>query len=783
MSPIEAEATCLDEIDLAIERRRITIEGRVQGVGFRPFVYRLALRLHLTGWVANGPAGVVLEVQGEPKAIDSFLRDLRNHTPASARIDSIHHDAIGLIDDTGFAVRPSLHAGEQHPVDLVDRVTCADCQDDIRDPTNRRYRYPFTTCAACGPRYSIVDALPYDRARTAMAGFTMCAACRLEYENPADRRFHAETQACPDCGPSLVYQDGDGVNLATCNDALDAAAADLTAGRIVALKGLGGFQLLVDARNEDAVARLRQKKRRPEKPFALMVRDLDQASELAELSLEERNMLASPAGPILILERLIEGTATASAPSVAPTLPWLGLMLPTTPLHHLLLDQLGFPIVATSGNVAGEPMAIEIEDARQRLGAIAERFLTHDRPIRRPLDDSVQHLIAGHPVTLRLGRGLAPLTVTRNGTDQNMLALGGQEKAAVAIASRQGTVLGPHIGDLDAPATRTAHERSASDLRRTQRIEPDFVVCDKHPDYASTRLAERIGMPVKKIQHHAAHVFSCMADNDLAPPLLGFAFDGTGYGEDGVIWGGEAILVTEDTWHRVASFRPFTLPGSEMAIREPRRTAIALLLDTFGENVFRDMSMLMPIKSRRASDLAVLKRMIETGLNTPRTSSLGRLFDGVAAIIGLCQITTYSGQGATELEGHTSRAATSLTGAYLFDVSDDGAHLMVDWRPAIRALVDDIRKKRDVGEMATAFHNGIADVMVEIAKRVGQSRIVLSGGCFQNRYLTERAKDRLEATGFTVHLHRNVPPNDGGLAVGQIACAAFKRKRETPSCA
>ena len=780
MSPIEAEAACLDEIDVRVERWRITVEGRVQGVGFRPFIYRLARARDLTGWVANGPEGVVLEVQGEPQAIASFQSDLRTLAPASARIDHMHHEASRLIDDTGFVVRPSLHVGEQHPVDLVDRVTCAGCLDDIRDPANRRYRYPFTTCTACGPRYSIIDALPYDRARTSMAGFTMCAACRAEYENPADRRFHAETQACPDCGPSLTYQDRDGANLATCDDAIEAAAADLTAGLIVAVKGLGGFQLLVDARNEDAVARLRQRKRRPEKPLALMVRDLDQASELAELCLEEREMLASPAGPILILERRSEGPATASAPSVASTLPWLGIMLPTTPLHHLLLDQLGFPIIATSGNVAGEPMAIEIEDARQRLGAIADRFLTHDRPIRRPLDDSVQRSVAGQPLTLRLARGLAPLTVTRAGADQNMMALGGQEKAAVAVASGKGIVLGPHIGDLDAPATCMAHERSASDLRRTQRIEPDFVVCDQHPDYASTRLAERQALPVKKIQHHAAHVFSCMADNDLPPPLLGFAFDGTGYGMDGTIWGGEAILVTADGWRRVASFRPFALPGGEMAIREPRRTAIALLLDTFGEGVFREHQALMPLKSRRASDLAVLKRMIETGLNTPRTSSLGRLFDGVAAIIGLRQITSYGGQAAIELEGRT---ATSSTGAYQLDVSDDGKHLVVDWRSAIRALVDDVRKERGVGEMATAFHNGIAGVMVEVAKGIGELNIVLSGGCFQNRYLTECAKDRLEAAGFTVHLHRNVPPNDGGLAVGQIACAAFERKREMPSCA
>ena len=608
-----------------------------------------------------------------------------------------------------------------------------------------------------------------------MADFTMCAACRAEYTEPANRRFHSETQACPDCGPSLAYQGSDGRTLAAWDAALEAAAADLDLGRIVALKGLGGFQLLVDARNDVAVASLRARKRRPEKPFALMVRDLDQADELAMLAPGERDMLASPVGPIVIVTRR---DGAAIAPSVAPALPWLGLMLPTTPLHHLLLDAVGFPIVATSGNLNAEPMAIEIEDAREKLGAIAGGFLTHDRPIRRALDDSVQRLIAGRPMTLRLGRGLAPLTVTRAGARPSMLALGGQEKAAVAVASKQGVVLGPHVGDLDLLATCAAHEEAAADLVRTQGIAPDLVVCDRHPDYVSTHLADRSRAPVKKVQHHAAHVLSCMADNDIAPPFLGFAFDGTGYGEDGTIWGGEAILVTEDGWRRVASFRPFALPGGEMAIREPRRTAIALLFDTFGEDAFREQQALMPIRSRRASDLAVLKRMIETGLNTPMTSSVGRLFDGVAAIIGLRQIVSYSGQAAIELEGRTSRTATSLTGAYPFDVSDDGPYLVVDWRPAIRALVDDVQSDRDVGEMAAAFHNGITEAMVEIARRVGQPRIGLSGGCFQNRTLTERAKDRLEAVGFAVHLHRHVPPNDGGLAVGQIACAAFEQERE-----
>ncbi|MGI9417656.1 MAG: carbamoyltransferase HypF [Geminicoccaceae bacterium] len=775
MSRPDTQGVSLDGFDAGRQRLRCTIEGRVQGVGFRPFVYRLAQDLDLTGWVANGHEGVVVEIQGEPAALDSFVHDLQAKSPKPARIERVRHEVSHLRDDTGFAVRSSLLDNGPRSLDLVDRVTCADCLGDIRDPASRRYRYPFTTCTACGPRYSILDALPFDRERTAMAGFTMCAACRSEYDDPADRRFHAETQACPDCGPALVYQDGESNTLAQRDDAIEAAAADLRVGKVVALKGLGGFQLLVDARNEAAVARLRERKRRPDKPFALMVRDFDQAAELATLLPEERDILTSPTGPIVIVERRSE----LLADTVAPGLPWLGLMLSTTPLHHLLLEALGFPVVATSGNLAGEPMAIELAEARKRLGKIADRFLSHDRPIRRAVDDSVQRLVAGRPMTLRLGRGLAPLTVTREGSARPMLALGGQEKAAVAIASKQGVVLGPHIGDLDAPSARAAHEKAATDLCQLHGIEPALIVCDRHPDYASTQLATRLGGPVRTIQHHAAHLFSCMADNRVAPPLLGFAFDGTGYGEDGTIWGGEAILVTGESWRRVASFRPFALPGGEMAIREPRRTAITLLLDAFGEDAFQRCATLMPIRSRRASDLGVLKRMIETGLNTPRTSSVGRLFDGVAAIIGLRQITSYSGQAAIELEGRMSRMATSMTGAYPFDLEDDGTYMTIDWRPAIRALVNDVQNDRDVGAMAADFHNGIIEIMVNVAKKIGQPNIGLSGGCFQNRYLTEHAKAGLEAAGFTVHLHQNVPPNDGGLALGQIACAAFEQERET----
>ena len=775
MSRLESAHLALDRIDVPIERRRLTIEGRVQGVGFRPFVYRLAQDHNLAGWVANSQQGVIVEIEGDHRSLESFARDVVAKAPKAARIDEIRLEQCVRRDETGFVVRTSLLTGNPRPLDLVDRVTCADCIQELFDPTDRRFRYPFTTCTACGPRVSIIEALPYDRERTSMATFQMCATCSREYADPTDRRFHAETQACPKCGPQLVYINREGDTLALRNDALAAAATDIRAGKIIALKGLGGFQLLVDARSEEAVARLRQRKRRPDKPFALMVRDIEQASKLGHLEPREQEMLESTAGPIVIVDRRDDA---GIAPSVAPALPWFGLMLPTTPLHHLLLDALGFPIVATSGNRTGEPMAIELCDAFDRLDRVADSYLSHDRPIVRPLDDSVQRLIADQPVTLRRARGLAPHRIDHVGNKQSMLALGGQERTAIAVASEHGIVVGPHIGDLDTMATRAAHEAAASDLCDMHGIEPELVVCDRHPDYASTQLAHEHGRPVREIQHHGAHVFSCMADNGIAPPLVGFAFDGTGYGEDGTIWGGEAILVTEDMWRRVASLRPFALPGGEMAIREPRRIAIALLLDALGQDAFQHADTLMPVRSRRGSDLAVMKRMIETGVNTPLTSSVGRLFDGVAAIIGLRQITSYSGQAAIELEGLTGHATTSSTDAYSFDVCSDGSCLIVDWRPTIRQLVNDVQSDRDLVEMATAFHNGIALAMVKVAKAIGEPTVALSGGCFQNRTLAERAKAHLETAGFTVYLHRDVPPNDGGLAVGQIACAAFEQERE-----
>ena len=595
--------------------------------------------------------------------------------------------------------------------------------------------------------------------------------------------FTRRPNTCPDCGPQLTYRDERGSALATRDAALDGAIADIRAGKIIALKGLGGFQLIVDARSDEAVQRLRTRKHRPDKPLALMVRDLAEASRLADLARSEKDLLASPAGPIVILEKRADLSADAIAPSVAPELPWLGLMLPTSPLHHLLIERLGCPIVATSGNLAGEPIAIDDDDACQRLSGVADRFLTHDRPIRRPLDDSVQRIVAGQPLMLRRARGYAPLAVARGMASPSMLALGGQEKTTIAITTAGGPVVSQYIGDLDGELSRASHAQTAQDMLQLHGLDPEIIVCDAHPDYASTMLAPTFKKRVRTVQHHAAHIYSCMADNGLAPPVLGFAFDGTGYGEDGTIWGGEALLVTEEGWQRVATCRAFGMPGGEMAIREPRRIALALLLATFGEDALRAMPTLMPIRSRRASDLRVLQRMIETGVNTPPTSSVGRLFDGVASIIGLRQITSYSGQAAVELEGRVDRVTTSSAKAYPFDIDhhggDDQRTLVIDWRPAIRALVSDVQNERDVGEMAFAFHDGLAAAMVDVAKKIGEPRVALSGGCFQNRHLSERAKTLLEAAGFQVHLHRNLPPNDGGLALGQLACAAFQEQRET----
>jgi hydrogenase maturation protein HypF len=748
------------------QRVRIDVRGAVQGVGFRPFAWREATARGLAGFVVNTPMGVTIEAEGPPAAIAGLIDAIETAPPPNASILDLAVETIWTRGDVDFAIRDSLLDGLATAGVLPDLAVCAECLAEMRDPNDRRHHYPFVNCTQCGPRYSIVEALPYDRARTAMRRFPMCAACRAEYGDPADRRFHAEPNACPDCGPQLALWDGAGEVGATRDDALLAAAAALRDGLIVAVKGIGGFHLMVDARDESAVRRLRQRKHREDKPFAVMFASLADLAREADIGEAEATLLASSARPIVLVRRI--GGALADA--VAPRNPYLGAMLAYAPLHHLLLQECGFPLVATSGNRTSEPIVTAEHEALARLAGIADLFLVHDRPIVRPVDDSVARIVAGRPQLLRRARGYAPAPIAAM-VEPGILALGGHLKTALALSTAAGIVVGQHLGDLDTPEARDAYDAAMGDLTGLHRTVPRLVVRDLHPDYHSTRAAERLGVPVVAVQHHVAHIAACMAEHGLSPPALGVAWDGTGYGPDGTVWGGEFIRIDASGWQRVASLRPFCLPGGEAAIREPRRSALGLLFAAFGRDAMA-MTDLAPVADFEPAERETLATMLDRGVNAPVTTSAGRLFDAVAALIGLRQRATYEGQAAAELEW----AAASLApgAAYDFPLRDGPADtpLVVDWEPALHALLADFRAGADIAAISAAFHQGLALAIAAVAARIGEATVVLSGGCFQNARLTEAAVAELRAADLTPWWHERVPANDGGLALGQVWWAA-----------
>lgn len=756
-------------------RLRLDVTGAVQGVGFRPFVHRLAVSEGLGGFVCNTGAGVSVEIEGPAPALDRFLMRLETELVPPAALRDRQVRPLPVQGADGFVIAPSTATGRRSALVLPDLATCPDCLREIFDPTDRRYRYPFTTCVHCGPRYSIIGAVPYDRARTTMRHFPMCPACQADYDDPASRRFHAETNACPVCGPQLALWDVAGNALAGGDQALAGAAEAIRLGRIVALKGLGGFQLLVDARNEAAVRRLRARKRRPSKPFAIMVPGLEAARALAEIPDEAADLLGSPAAPIVLVRARDGGVA----PAVAPGNPDLGIMVPYTPLHHLLMDALGFAIVATSGNRSGAPIVADEAQALAELAGIADLFLVHDRPVHQPVDDSVVRLIGGRPTVLRNARGYAPLVLGGPAPAEPVLALGGHQKAALARADGDGIVLGPHIADLDTEGSRGAYGRAIAGMAELWGAWPALVACDRHPDYHSTRIAPALEAEVRSVPHHLAHVLACLVDNGLDPdtPALGVAWDGTGFGGDGTVWGGEFLAVGGGRWRRIAHLLPFRLPGGEAAAREPRRSALGALHAAFGDEVFA-MTGLAPLTAFGAAERRVLAAMLGRGINAPPTSSAGRLFDAVAAIVGLCQRASFEGEAAMALEAAAARA-TAPVPLGLPVLSAGAEPWTVDWRPWLTALASGRARGVAAADLAAGFHDALAAAVVAVAARAGIGRVLLTGGCFQNAMLIERAAVRLRAAGFQPLWHHRVPPNDGGLAVGQAAFAARPLIAET----
>lgn len=750
-------------------RLSIRARGVVQGVGFRPFVCRTAVALGLAGFVRNGPDGVEIEAEGSDGALRRLLDALRV-APAPARLTALETRPVGVRGDVAFRIVSSESGAAEAFSLLPDLVTCEACTAEVLDSSDRRYRHAFVSCARCGPRYSVAGALPWDRARTSMVAFEPCARCRAEHDDPTDRRFHAQTLACPDCGPRLATLLPDGRAGETGDEALAAAVATLRRGGIVAAKGLGGFQLLVDARDEAAVRRLRARKRRPDKPLALMLCDVAAASKLVSLTPVERDALCSPAGPI-VLARCRQTPDVA--PSVAPGVAWLGVMLPTTTLHRLLLDDFGGPLIATSGNRSGEPICAADESALSSLGDVADSILTHDRPIVRSVDDSVVREIAGRIVTLRCARGLAPAPIVAAEPLPPLAALGGDLKAAVAVASGTRILLGPHVGDLENACAHDTVMDTVRGLSELAGVVAPRLAVDAHPGGHAGRLACAADPAAIAVRHHHAHVLSCLAEHGGAPPVLGVAWDGTGYGGDGTVWGGELLRVDADGFERLVHLRHFRLPGGRAAIREPRRAALGALWARFGAAALaRDDP---PVRHFSARDREALGRLLASGRFAPETSSAGRLFDAAAALLDVRQVCSYEGQAALELE--SLAVPDPERRAYPMTLCGD----VLDWAPLLDALLEDRSAGVPRGVIATRFHRGLACGIVAsalwAARETGMSRIVLTGGCFQNALLSELAKQGLARAGLEPLLHHRVPPGDGGLAVGQILAAGADARR------
>ena len=774
----------------AVQRLRLRVRGVVQGVGFRPHVYRLASGLGLRGWVRNTGDGVTIEAEGPPDALEALRLRLEPEAPPRAALQGLEAawlEPAGLgpftilesaapVDGTGALVPPDI-------------ATCPDCLRELFHESDRRHGYPFTNCTNCGPRLTIIEGLPYDRPATTMRAFAMCADCAREYADPADRRFHAQPNACPVCGPRLSLAGGTD---ATAADPLEAAARALEAGLIVAMRGVGGFHLLCDARSPAAVARLRGRKRREEKPFAVMFPGMEQVRAACGVSPLEERMLASPEAPIVLLMRRRDVEPGLLADGVAPGNPQVGAMLPYSPLHHLLLRRTGFPLVATSGNLSDEPICTGNGEALERLADIADLFLLHDRPIARPVDDSVVRVAAGRELVLRRARGFAPLPLPVRGPLPCVLAFGAHLKNTVALSRGRGIFTSQHIGDLDSPQSRAAHAAAARDLPRLLGAVPVAVACDMHPDYASTQLARESSLPRVEVQHHHAHVAACMAENELEGEVLGVSWDGTGFGLDATVWGGEFLLATAGSFRRVATLHPFRLPGGDAAVREPRRAAIGLLHAALGDDAFalHDAPCLDGFAPAQTD---LLRQQLARGLNAPVTTSAGRLFDAVASLAGLRQVTAFEGQSAMALEFAAGGRAAPPEQAYRIDLREtraptahnvwdpratppdgdaDTPLIELDWRPLLDALLADVRAGAGSDAISARFHAALAGAIVAVAHKCAVPRVVLSGGCFQNRLLLETAVERLAADGFTPFRHQRIPPNDGGIAPGQAFVAA-----------
>ncbi len=751
------------------ERRRIRVTGTVQGVGFRPFVYRQAVGLGLTGFVRNDSAGVLIEAEGERGALSELCRIVTDMPPPLARVESVDVAvAAELVGWTAFRIERSAAPGEPDVPVTVDAATCDECLAEVDDPSNRRYRYPFTNCTNCGPRYTIVISVPYDRPSTTMSAFEMCAACRAEYDDPASRRFHAQPNACPECGPRLAWCDPAGRRLADGEEALGAAVEALVDGKVLAVKGIGGYHLAADATSEAAVTTLRGRKARDDKPFAVMVGGLDQARSLGRLTDAGARELSSARRPIVLVEKK-EGTALASG--VAPGLPEVGLLLAYTPLHHLLSTGTARPLVMTSGNLSDDPIAHVEADAFERLGPLVDGILTHDRPIHIRCDDSVVRASMPAPQVMRRSRGYAPEPVgLPEPARRQVLAVGAELKSTVSVAKGGTVVPSHHIGDLEHLATYRSFLQATRHLCELFGVRPEVVAHDLHPEYLSTKWALDCGLRCWPVQHHHAHVVSCMVEHGRTERLLGVAFDGLGFGDDGHLWGGEFLVADVSGYERVGHLAEVTMPGGVAAIREPWRMAVAWVQASLGEEEAARVGARLDPRWPAVASLAA------RGAG-PVTTSAGRLFDAVSALVGLRTQVNYEGQAAIELEALARRQGRRHAPVYPVEVVEREGTMLLDPSPALAAVGRDLDGGVEPGRVAAGFHEGLglgaATLAAELASRHGLETVALSGGVFQNVRLTEVVVGHLEARGLEVLTHRAIPPNDGGISVGQAAVAAL----------
>lgn len=773
-----------------LEHRTIRVEGVVQGVGYRPFVYTLAVRLRLAGWVLNDSQGVLTEVHGPSDTLEAFTRALRDEAPPLAKVTDVRVvDRKPSPDSlTGFRIVESRRDDSVSTYIAPDSHVCADCLREVLDPGDRRYGYPFTNCTNCGPRYSIINGVPYDRPKTTMAVFEMCGDCADEYTDPVDRRYHAQPNACPACGPRLTLHDSTGRAIVSGTAALSATAEALAAGKIVAVKSIGGFHLAVDARDAEAVARLRKRKRRDSKPFAVMTADLVSVERIARVRPAEAELLRSPPRPIVLLRKL----AGALPEAVAPRNPNVGVMLPSAPLHHLLLTGSGLDVlVMTSGNVSGFPIAHRNEVALRQLTAIADLVLVNDRDIQVRVDDSVVRL-SEHPslaeplVTFfRRGRGYAPYPVRIEEAPEPVVAFGAELKTTVAVASGTDAFLSQHIGDLKNDEVFAAHQDAVRHLCMLYRLAPKQIACDLHPSFRSHLRALSADDTVTTVQHHHAHMASCMAENQLGGPVLGVLLDGAGYGSDGTTWGAEFLVGDLVDFRRAAHLRPIRLLGGDQAVREPVRTGYVLALDAFDGDEPAAVEAFPSLTTLDPQRRHVFATMARRGINSPVASSMGRFFDGVAALLGICHRAEYEAQGPIELEGLLERDLT-MAPPYPFAFTGTAPGVTeIDYRPAIRAMADDLAAGKDPAWISRRVHSAVVtlvrDTCVAECDRAGVDQVVLSGGVFLNEFLVVNTLIQLRAAGLRPYCHRLVPPNDGGISLGQVAVATARLRHGVTS--